>query len=304
MEATIKIGSKNYKMVVLIQKVVGVTVDGNFGPMTQRAVAGWQSDHNLVADGIVGPATMEAMELLDSDAQAADFKPVFRTPNGLVIEREFLPKGEYIEKPEPIVNDYAFLHHTAGWNNPFKTIRNWGRDSRGRVGTEFVLGGQNMVTGDASYDGVMVQAFPEGCQGWHLGKTGSNYMNRHSVGLEINSFGYLDDEFKNYVKVKAHPEQVVTLDEPFRGRKHWHKYSDKQIEATRKWILYIAERDNIDVTAGLIKWIREEGPTKAFGFHEKAFKGDVKGLLTHTNVRKDKMDCFPQQEFVDMLLSI
>jgi hypothetical protein len=247
---------------------------------------------------------MEVMGLLDTDLLSADYKPVYRTANGLVIERDFLPQGEYIENPEPIINKYMFLHHTAGWDDPFKTIKGWARDRRGKVATEFVLGGQNMVTGDDSYDGVMVQAFPEGCQGWHLGTTGSNYMNRHSVGLEINSFGYLDDEFKNYVKRKAHPEQVTTLDEPFRGRKHWHKYSDKQIEATRKWILYIAERDNIDVTAGLIKWIREEGPTKAFGFHEKAFKGDVKGLLTHTNVRKDKMDCFPQQEFVDMLLSI
>ena len=304
MEAAIKIGSKNRSMVILIQKAIGVTIDGSFGPKTQRAVAGWQSEHNLVADGIVGPATMEAMNLLDTDSMSADFKPVFRTANGLVIERDFLPTGEYIENPEPIINDYMFLHHTAGWDNPFKTIKGWARDRRGKVATEFVLGGQNMVSGDASYDGVLVLAFPKGGQGWHLGTTGSNYMNRHSVGLEINSFGYLDDEFKNYVKRKAHPEQVTTLDEPFRGRIHWHKYSDKQIEATRKWILYIAERDNIDVTAGLIKWIREEGPTKAFGFHEKAFKGEVKGLLTHTNVRKDKMDCFPQQEFIDMLLSI
>ena len=58
--------------------------------------------------------------------------------------------------------------------------------------TEFVLGGINHRNGDDEYDGVMVQAFAEGNQGWHLGKTGSGFMNRHSVGLEICNMGYLE----------------------------------------------------------------------------------------------------------------
>jgi hypothetical protein len=33
-------------------------------------------------------------------------------------------------------------------------------------------------------------------------------------------------------------------------------------------------------------------------------EGKVKGLWTHTNTRKDKVDMFPQQELIDMLLSI
>lgn len=301
----IKEGSENRKAVIEIQKIVGATADGIFGPQTKKLVAIWQGDNNLAADGIVGPKTMEAMGILDTDLQAAhDFKPQFRTPNGLVIERSYLPKGEYIEESYPIKNEYCFLHHTAGNCNPFKTIRNWGRDSRGRVATEFVLGGQDFSKDTDDYDGIMVQAFPEGCQGWHLGKTGSFYMGKHSVGLEINSFGYLDDDFKNYVGMKAHPNQIYTLEEPFKGRKHWHKYSDKQIEATRKWLLWIAERDNIDMHKGLVEWIKKEGPTKAFDFQQNAYDGKVKGLLTHTNVRKGKMDCFPQPEFVDMLLSL
>ena len=83
-----------------------------------------------------------------------------------------------------------FLHHTAGGSNPYACIDQWGRDRRGRVATEFVLGGQNYRTGDDEYDGVMVQAFPEDGYGWHLGQTGSGYMNRHSIGLEICSIGY------------------------------------------------------------------------------------------------------------------
>lgn len=43
--------------VVLWQKIVGVTADGQFGPNTHAATVAWQSARGLAADGIVGPAT-------------------------------------------------------------------------------------------------------------------------------------------------------------------------------------------------------------------------------------------------------
>ena len=46
-----------------LQRVVGVTADGVFGPATERAVKRWQRRHGLVADGIVGPQTRAAMGL-------------------------------------------------------------------------------------------------------------------------------------------------------------------------------------------------------------------------------------------------
>ena len=100
--------------------------------------------------------------------------------------------------------------------NPFKVIDHWGRDTRGRVATEFVLGGKCSSTGNDSYDGVMVQAFPIGGYGWHLGKTGSGHMNRHSTGIEICAFGYLKDG-KTYVNTTVREDQIYTLKEPFRG---------------------------------------------------------------------------------------
>ena len=296
-----KIGSTNKEMTKLIQEAVGAPIDGIFGPLTQRYVINWQSANNLVADGIVGPKTLDAMGILDTDIKEHH---VVDTEFDLTIEKYYLSKGQYIEQEYPILNDYLFLHHTAGWNNPYRTIDHWNKDSRGRVATEFVLGGQNVLNNDATYDGLLLQAFPKGCQGWHLGATGSYYMNRHSVGIEVNSFGYLTGAHKTYTGQQAHPDQVCKLDEPFRKKKYWHRYSNKQIEVLEKLILFIASRDNIDIRKGLIEWIKKDGPIKAFGFQEDAYDGKVKGLLNHTNVRKDKTDMFPQPELIDMLLSL
>jgi len=79
--------------------------------------------------------------------------------------------------------------------------------------------------------------------------------------------------------------------------------SDKQIESLRLWILWIAERDNIDVRAGLVEEVKKKG-ADGFEFNEDAYYGKVKGMWTHTNTRKDKFDMFPQPELLDMLVGL
>ena len=291
----LKKGSRG-KEVKELQEFLEIGADGIFGKGTESSVKKWQSLNNLIADGIVGPATWDAMGLATTD----NSEQIYTTENGLIIEKHFLPLGEY--KSGPTNKEYAFLHHTAGWQNPFKTIDTWGRDNRGAVATEFVLGGQSIKGNDTKYDGKMVQAFPEGGYGWHLGKNGSQHMHTHSVGIEVNNFGYIKDG-KTYAGTTAHESQIVTLDKPFRGYKTWHRYSDAQIEALHKWILWIGERDGIDIRAGLPALVKEKG-ADAFEFNEDAYYGRVKGLWTHTNTRKDKSDMFPQQELLDMLTSL
>ena len=291
----LKIGSRG-KEVKTLQEFFSITADGIFGKGTELTVKKWQMDNGLVSDGIVGPKTWDAMGLATTDNSERSYT----TDNGLVINRHFLPKGEY--KEGPIKPEWLFLHHTAGWNNPYKCIDSWGRDSRGAVATEFVLGGQSVKGNDDTYDGVMVQAFPEGNYGWHLGKNGSQKMHVNSVAIEVCNFGWIKNG-KTYAGTSVAESQIVTLDKEFRGHKTWHRYSDEQIEALRKWILWIGDRDGIDIRAGLPSLIKDKG-ADAFEWNEDAYYGKVKGLWTHTNTRKDKVDMFPQQELLDMLTSL
>ena len=289
-----------------LQKILLLPIDGIFGRHTKDAVKKFQLHNDIKVDGIVGNITWQLLVMVKPNIEAIDEdsdlgEQWFTTNYGQKIHKYYLSKSEFLRKPGK--NQYMFLHHTAGGSNPYRTIDHWGRDTRGRVATEFVLGGQNYRTGDDEYDGIMVQAFPENGYGWHLGKTGSGYMNRHSIGLEICSIGYLDDEYKSYVNKKAHPDQVIKLEKAFRKRQLWHKYSSKQVEETHKLLKYIQERDEIDMRIGLQQLIKKYGPTKAFEFQEDAYYGKMKGLLSHTNVRKGKMDIYPDPDIIDMILS-
>ena len=280
-----------------IQKALGIKVDGIFGKGTEDAVKKFQGENYLTADGKVGPKTMKIlMEKMDTDLSV-----IIKPKELLDIKDYYLPKREYINGKYN--NDYIVLHHTAGYDNPKAVVDCWAKDSLGRVATEFVIGGQRCTDGRSIYDGQIVRTYPEGNQGYHIGASGSSYMNIHSVGIELCNMGWVKNG-KTYTGSIVRPDQIVSLKEPFRGYINWHKYTTKQIEVLRDLLLYVANRDNIDLHTGIYKWIKTEGAMKAFDFHQDAYSGKVKGLITHANIRKSKYDVSPQPELIDMILTL
>lgn len=289
----LKIGSQGPEVIAL-QTFLKLNVDGDFGTKTETAVKNWQKAHGLNPDGVVGDKTFAAMGLLTTDSTDRTIQT-----DGLVFDKKYLPTNEYLAGPTR--KEWIFLHHTAGWHNPYNVITDWGSDTRGAIATEFVLGGQSCKGNDDKYDGVVVQSFPAGGYAWHLG-TGNSPMHRNSVAIEICNFGQIVNG-KNYVGTVCAPDQINTLPKPFRGYKTHHRYSDKQIEVLKNWILYIANRDNIDPTKGLIELIKTKGED-AFDFYDVAYCEAHPSLWLHSNCRMDKVDLFPQQEVIDMLLSL
>jgi hypothetical protein len=68
-EVVVKRGDRG-PAVRTIQHELGITADGVFGPMTERAVKRFQRRHDLVPDGIVGPLTRGALGLRPFSARS------------------------------------------------------------------------------------------------------------------------------------------------------------------------------------------------------------------------------------------
>jgi hypothetical protein len=292
----LKLGSKG-DLVKTLQQFLGIPVTGEFDTKTEQAVREYQETNGLEVDGIVGPNTWKSMAIATTDSS----ERINTISAQLDIKMNYLPAGEYMAGPTK--KEWLFLHHTAGWENPYNVINDWKADTRGPVATEFVIGGQRINNNNTIHDGEVVQAFPAGGYGWHLG-IGNNLMHRNSVGIEVCSFGQLTEKngkYYTYVGTEVDPAQVVTLNKPFRNYKHWHKYSDKQIAALKELILYIAKKDSIDVRKGLPDLIRTKG-ADAFDFYNISQVTATKGLWCHANVSMQKVDMFPQQELMEMLL--
>jgi hypothetical protein len=65
-----------------VQRVVGVSVDGVFGSLTERAVKTWQASMKLTADGVVGPKTQGAMLRKASESVDVHFTTI---PDGMLL---------------------------------------------------------------------------------------------------------------------------------------------------------------------------------------------------------------------------
>ena len=78
-EVVVKRGDRG-SAVRSIQQQLGISADGVFGPMTERAVKRFQRRHGLVPDGIVGPLTRGALGLKPFSARSVRRTSSVRLP--------------------------------------------------------------------------------------------------------------------------------------------------------------------------------------------------------------------------------
>lgn len=288
--------SVNKELIKEIQNKLEVPITGDLDYFTQAAIRNYQLKNNLSPTGIITESLVEDLNL---ETPTTDNSENFSKENSFLIEKYPLPEGEYVR--EYTKKEYLFLHHTAGTFNPYLQVDIWAKDKRGRIGTHYVIGGISRNTKMLDYDGKILEVINPNFWAYHLGING--YIHAHSVSLEICNLGYLvkkNNKFYDYTNTLVNPSNVVDLGYEFKGFRFWHKYTKKQIDSTENIIKKTRDDHNIDVKLGLIEKLSKEHPSKAFDYDENLAKGNVKGMLSHSNVNKSKYDIFPQEEMLNM----
>jgi len=206
------------------------------------------------------------------------------------------PEDQYIR--ESYDKNQIVLHHTVSGQGVNGDIA-WWRSTADRVGTAIIVG----------WDGKIYQCFGSKYWAYHLGlKTNSNKsLNQGSIGVEIDAWGGLvrtnrlwypakwdKDLKKNVANTRVAPiKNVQVYEQGFRGFYGFEKYTDAQIEAVRELLVYWNERYNIPLDYHTDMW----------DYSKNAMAGKD-GVWTHVSFRKDKSDCHPQPELIEMLKSL
>ena len=287
--------------VKLIQLKLDITSDSVFGTETLKAVKAFQARYGLVVDGIVGPSTQSVL-FNENGAFGQDVdSEITEVPyESLIMEPDEWNSG-------PNNPEFIFYHHTSGWHNPYNVIRQWNDDNRGKIGTQWVIGGPSVRDGNKRHDGQVVKCMPDGAWAFHLGAV-DRKMHVNSIGIEVCNFGALTEVghgFITYTGQLVDDSQICDLGKKWRGYRYWHKYSDAQLEALKNLTKMIALEHEIDLNSGLKQWLNDNNDEKsAFNYVVDARHGNIKGLLSHSNVRRDKLDMSPQDNLIKMIKSL
>lgn len=228
----------------------------------------------------------------------------------MTITDKLLEDGEYFK--EVIKKDTIYVHHSAGSHRPDWVIDGWERDKAKNgnklpVGTAYIIGGLSTTDRNADWDGKIIRAFDDKYWAHHLGCTTANnkILNQKSIGIEICNYGPIiktkEGIFLNYVNKEVPADMVEELTVPFRNFKYYHKYTDAQIQSLKELLISISTKHGIDLKQGLLQFAGTlHGGLEV---NQAAMKG-VPGLWSHSNVRSDKFDCWPQSQLLQMIKTL
>jgi len=268
-------------------------VDGDFGKRTARSLKAFQKKYGLVIDGIAGPNTFIALEAAQKRTSKEEKAPSNGKDYGdLEVEKMYhLDPAQYIRQKHK--KTQIFIHYTAGGPSAKNVIKYWDGNAT-RVATAYVIHGRDS---NPDKDGLVHECHNPDHWGFHLGIKGTNgRLDKVSVGIEVCAWGRLDkvgDTYKTYVKTTVPEDEVIELDEKWRGNKFYHTYSEKQLENLEKLLLWIIKEYDIPVQESFDKSWAEYNPD--------VIKKTLPGIWTHTTVRKDKQDTHPDPRIFEML---
>lgn len=174
---------------------------------------------------------------------------------------------------------HIFLHHTAG-GSAAGAIAGWSSNPE-NVATPYVI----ERTGD------IYECYDPKFWAYHLGIKGGTALEKASIGIEIVSYGNLtlkDGKYLTYTNRILPESEVLKID--FRGFKYYQRYTEAQIASLKILLPYLMDRFKIKLQDNTDKFWEFSDPSKL-----------PPGIYSHTTVRKDKVDIFPQPEIVELV---
>lgn len=296
-----------------IQSALKLPTTGVYDEFTEAAVRNFQLRNSLQPTGVIDNETSSILFPSTEEQIMPDITPstdLSEVREQIVQYR--LKRGQYLVGPT--TKEYVFLHHTAGWENPYMVIDQWGNDTRGPVATQFVIGGRNCQTLTDKYDGDILQSFDYENYGWHLG-LGNLPIHLKSIGIELCNMGFVSEigkgQYKTYIGKSILKEEVVDLGTMWRGQRFFHRYTESQLKSVDFLVRKIAQDQGIDIRSGLRDRLLKMDKFKAFDYDAKIVTGKIRGLFTHANVagknkwgQYEKWDLFPQDEMCDLIMSL
>ena len=295
-------------------------IDSNFGQNTLIAITNFQRELGMKADGVVGSLVwnrlkdygVEKIEISNDIPNKVSFIDV---NNSLTIYDNFISESQYIN--EETKKETIWLHHTGGGSRPDWSVNgmrnDFVKDKRGntvldqngniesyQVASSYIIGRKSSTTNESLWDGKILRTFDDKYWAYHLGiKDNDIELNSKSISIELCNYGPLslaaDGRFYNSVNKFISESDVVKLDKPYRGYEYYEKYTDAQLESARKLILHLVNKYGIKLQTEMYTddW---------FDYNEAWFING--GIESHSQVRRDVFDLFPQKEMIQMLNSL
>ncbi|BBI90661.1 N-acetylmuramoyl-L-alanine amidase [Tenacibaculum phage PTm1] len=206
------------------------------------------------------------------------------------------PSNQYYK--EVFDKNQIVLHHTVSDGSSAKgDIATW-LQSTARVSTSIII----------TENGIIHQCFDANYWGHALGlkraylksKGFKDYLyrnkklNKGAIQIELDSLGPVKSNGHSVAYGgRLRTNDIITYDNPYRGYKHFEKYSDDALET-----LYYLLRNLTEVY---------EIPTKynedMWDVSHRALNG-ADGIWTHTSYRVDKSDCHPDPNLIEVLKTL
>lgn len=186
---------------------------------------------------------------------------------------------------------FIFLHHTAGWNME-SAIATWNA-KLDHIATPFII----------ERDGKVYQTFDPKKWSYALGLKGGTNIEKASIGIELISLGALKQEGGNFFfyssptakRKEIPPSEVVSLPRPWKGHNYFQKYTPEQIASLEELLLELMQEFGIRVQSNISQF---------WEYQDKWASSLNPGIWSHTSVRTDKLDIFPQQDLIEMIYEL